>query len=214
MFDIPQVFPRPSPRRDLSLETVENTAAAVAAKSIQEKIEKSYVIPQSPSGYKEVLVGMRDPRKAPVLHDESKWMGIRWISSLPHLPVKCTSNGISQEILLMIDSGAGGMQLMLNGLTGAQLGLSVPGLRDSSKGVRTVRGVGGSGSSNIKLGTDKLESMTIGTETVRGIDCLVAAEGTQGGVELSHYTGGVLCNDILVRYRFVIDLPRDRMAIF
>ena len=118
--------------------------------------------------------------------------------------------------MFMIDSGAGGMQLMMNGLTAAQLKLLEPDVKGQAggRGTRTVRGVGGSSTSSIRLQQKRLK-ITIGdNDSMKDVDCLVAEDGIQGGVELSHYTGGVLCNDVLVNYRLVLDLARDRIAIF
>lgn len=213
VFDIPQVFPKSEPLAGVGPTDILNPAAAMAISSLQDKRKKSRSIPRSPSGFKEIVITMSDPRQKLCLDDDAKWMKINWVSSLPHLKVKCPGHSGTKEVLLMIDSGAGGMQLMMNGLTASSLGLCVPGTGKPSTGTRTVRGVGGSNGSNIKLGTENLRYIQIGSEVVHDVDCLVASEGTRGGVELSHYTGGVLCNDILVRHRFVIDMPRDRMAI-
>lgn len=203
VFDIPQIS-KP-PRQDDDSD-VSGPAAAMALSALQSKKSGN-----TRGGAKEIVIRMSDPRVKPSIPDESKWLNVRWISSLPHLSVTCVSGDVREDVLFMIDSGAGGMQLMMNGLTAAQLDLMSS--KSTSRGTRTVRGVGGASGSNIRLSTRTLDEIVLGESTIRGVDCLVAEDGIQGGVELSHYTGGVLCNDILVGYRFVVDLPRDRMAL-
>jgi len=158
---------------------------------------------------------MHDPRIEPTIRDESKWMKVRWVSSLPHLDITCVNGDVRDNIMFMIDSGAGGMQLMMNGLTASQLKLMEPDEEGNrgSRGTRTVRGVGGSSTSSIRLQQKRLKIAIGDNVSMKDVDCLVAEDGIQGGVELSHYTGGVLCNDVLVHYRFVVDLARDRMAL-
>lgn len=204
VFDIPQISKPSIGSSDDS--DVSGPAAAMALSALQSKKSRTTL-----NGAKEIVIRMSDPRIAPSIPDESKWLGVRWISSLPHLAVTCVNGDVQGDVLFMIDSGAGGMQLMMNGLTAGQLDLLSP--NSITKGTRTVRGVGGSSGSNIKLSTKTLTKIVLGDRTLEEVDCLVADEGIQGGVELSHYTGGVLCNDILVGYRFIVDLPRDRMAL-
>lgn len=203
VFDIPQVVQAEPVSPDNQIY-VSSPAAAMAFSTLESRTNKI-------KGCQEIEIDMYDPREEVEIDDPAKWMNVRWVSSLPHLGIQCTNGTTTQEILFMVDSGAGGMQLMMNGLTASHLHLLSD--QQRSKGTRTVRGVGGSSGSNIKLSSVKLDDIRIGDHIIDNVDCLVAAEGTSGGVELSHYTGGVLCNDILIRYRFVIDLPRDRLAL-
>jgi predicted aspartyl protease len=210
VFDIPQIVSSPQKcDEDDDRDGVSSLASAMAFSTLKSKNANSSLPLR---GCREIRITMSDPRIEPKIPDESKWMDVKWVSSLPHLKVNCVNGGVRDEILFMIDSGAGGMQLMMNGLTASQLSLLDP--QSKPKGTRTVRGVGGSSGSNIRLHTKKLTEISIGNNSsIENVDCLVADDGIQGGVELSHYTGGVLCNEILVKYRFVIDLVRDRMAL-
>lgn len=216
VFDIPRIVHRKSAENgcdDGDDEDREVTSLAAAmAMSMQQKKENSLPV----HGSREIAITMHDPRIQPEIRDESKWMKVRWVSSLPHLDVTCVNGDVQDNIMFMIDSGAGGMQLMMNGLTASQLKLMEPDVerKAGGRGTRTVRGVGGSSTSSIRLQQKRLK-ITIGDNvSMKDVDCLVAEDGIQGGVELSHYTGGVLCNDVLVHYRFVVDLARDRMALF
>lgn len=205
VFDIPQIS-TPHVLDQEEDSDVSGPAAAMALSALQSK--KSG---KTRGSAKEIVIRMSDPRLEPDIPDTSKWLPVRWISSLPHLSVTCVNGGVQEDVLFMIDSGAGGMQLMMNGLTASSLDLLSS--NSNLKGTRTVRGVGGSSGSNIKLSTRTLDEITLGDFSIQDVDCLVAEDGIQGGVELSHYTGGVLCNDILVGFRFIVDLPRDRMAL-
>ena len=209
VFDIPQIV-RLHKNDEEDESDLSNPAAAMAFSTLESKKTRHSSLPVR--GNREIKITMYDPRVDATIPDPAKWMKVRWVSSLPHLEVACTTGTAQEKILFMIDSGAGGMQLMMNGLTSDKLELlSSPNKR--SKGTRTVRGVGGSSGSNIRLTSTTVDEIRLGDNTIQDVDCLVAADGVQGGVELSHYTGGVLCNDILVRYRFVVDLPRDRLAL-
>lgn len=206
VFDIPQISKPTWARHSTDEDSdVSGPAAAMALTALESKRTTTN------TGAREIVIRMLDPRLTPSIPDESKWMDVRWISSLPHLSVTCINGDLQRDVLFMIDSGAGGMQLMMNGLTAAELGLLSS--NSNLKGTRTVRGVGGSSGSNMRLSTRTLSEIVLGDSTIEEVDCLVAEDGVQGGVELSHYTGGVLCNDILVGYRFIVDLPRDRMAL-
>ncbi len=219
VFDIPRIVQRKSVNSGMvDVDGVDGedrevtSLAAAMAVSMQQKKEGSLPV----HGSREITITMHDPRIEPKIRDESKWMKVRWVSSLPHLDITCHNGDVRDSIMFMIDSGAGGMQLMMNGLTAAQLKLLEPDVKGQAggRGTRTVRGVGGSSTSSIRLQQKRLK-ITIGdNDSMKDVDCLVAEDGIQGGVELSHYTGGVLCNDVLVNYRLVLDLARDRIAIF
>ena len=208
VFDIPQIV-RPDKSDEEDESGLSNPAAAIAFSTLESKRTRHSSLPVR--GNRQIKITMYDPRTDVTIPDPAKWMAVRWVSSLPHLEVGCTTGTAQEKILFMIDSGAGGMQLMMNGLTSDRLELLSSPKR--TKGTRTVRGVGGSSGSNIRLTSTTVDQIRLGDNTIENVDCLVAADGVQGGVELSHYTGGVLCNDILVRYRFVVDLPRDRLAL-
>ena len=186
-------------------------AAALAASSMKNNNKKETSLPLR--GSREISITMSDPRIKPQIPDDSKWMEVRWVSSLPHLDISCVNGEVREGVLFMVDSGAGGMQLMMNNQTASNLKLCDPENKgNAGRGTRSVRGVGGSATSSIRLRSTQLQ-IAIGNNEITDVDCLVADDGIQGGVELSHYTGGVLCNDILVKYRFLIDLPRDRLAL-
>jgi hypothetical protein len=195
---------------------VASLAAAMAITSMRDNKNKNKNKRKETSlplrGCREIAITMTDPRITPDV-DDSKWMDVRWVSSLPHLDVTCVNGDARSSVMFMVDSGAGGMQLMMNNQTAWSLLLCAPENQgEKPRGTRTVRGVGGSSTSSIRLRSKRLR-IAIGHNDLTEVDCLVADDGIQGGVELSHYTGGVLCNDVLVRYRFVIDLPRDRLAL-
>ena len=195
---------------------VASFAAAMAITSMRDNKNKNKNKKKETSlplrGCREIAITMTDPRITPDV-DDSKWMDVRWVSSLPHLDVTCVNGDARSSVMFMVDSGAGGMQLMMNNQTAWSLLLCAPENQgEKPRGTRTVRGVGGSSTSSIRLRSKRLR-IAIGHNDLTEVDCLVADDGIQGGVELSHYTGGVLCNDVLVRYRFVIDLPRDRLAL-
>lgn len=217
VFDIPRIVRRKDSGNGAADadgehdEDREVTSLAAAMARSMQKNENS--LPTH--GSREITITMHDPRIEPTIRDESKWMKVRWVSSLPHLDITCVNGDVRDNIMFMIDSGAGGMQLMMNGLTASQLKLMEPDEEGNrgSRGTRTVRGVGGSSTSSIRLQQKRLKIAIGDNVSMKDVDCLVAEDGIQGGVELSHYTGGVLCNDVLVHYRFVVDLARDRMAL-
>lgn len=148
------------------------------------------------------------------MHD-SGWVPITTLASLPHVEVELANESQSCRTLLMVDTGAGGLDIMLKESVSLELSL----LDDKDKKSpdspsKIVRGVGGHDAPSMKMRTAILEHVRIGDSFfIERTKCLVAPKGVGGGVELSHYSGGILCGGILSQYSLVIDMSRRRMAI-
>lgn len=74
------------------------------------------------------------------------------------------------------------------------------------------QGVGGSDSKSVRMESSKLLWLEMGASRFERLKCLLA--GAPGpGLDLSHYTAGILCGDLLARCRLVFDYARRRVAI-
>lgn len=178
----------------------------------------------------EIYIYVYHPENEAALHVEGNipvtWVPVTMLSALPHVEVQLSppptaaahaddSRGQRQSYLMMIDTGAGGMDMMLNSSAAQALGMaSPPGANNGhNSGQRSIRGVGGSAVNPVVFNNSLLKRVRIGEKEFSNVTCLVASPGAGGGVELSHASAGILCGDLLKRVRIIMDLPRSRMAI-
>jgi len=152
----------------------------------------------------------------------------------------------SRAALFMIDSGAGGVDVMFHRRAAAALGL-LPEARGQGEGgggggpppppPRVVRGLGGgaasagaaagpapsasapttppppppssSSASAVGVTPGDLAWLALGGRPYTPVRALVAGAG---GLDLSLYTAGVICADLLARATVIVDYPRRRAA--
>ena len=154
--------------------------------------------------------------------DESwAWQDLHLVSNVPH--VAATFSGVNdshkeEPNIFMIDSGAGGADVIFHSKAVEELGLSEllgpEGGRVSSR-VRGVSGANGEGSSALTYRTTmdwlQLVSANAKGERVRfeEIDTLLASGE---GFSLSEHSCGMICARLLSKKRIVYDVPRRRIA--
>jgi hypothetical protein len=202
---------------------VVNAAAAVAAAA------RAAAAPRPP--WRRVDIGVHDPRggAAACAVPEAAWQPVAMLSSVPYVRVDLaaapavsagsslagsaatTSPGRAHSCLLMVDTGAGGLDAMLNARAAAALGFL-----DATGGVAlggmSVSGVGGAPA--LTLQTRALAALGVGGVALGPASARFAtAHGIGGGMELSWHAGGVLAGDALGRRRLVLDLARRRLAL-
>lgn len=145
------------------------------------------------------------------------WIPVTMLSSLPHVEVhlsSATEAAQRQPYLMMIDTGAGGMDMMINASAAQALDLVSPQMAENGgSSQRSIRGVGGSAANPVVFNNSVLECVRIGEREFSNVACLIASPGAGGGVELSHASAGIVCGGLLKRARIVMDLSRNRMAI-
>ena len=147
------------------------------------------------------------------------------------------------SIMLMVDSGAGGADVMFHSRAAQELGLlegegsSARRKSNSTSTSRVVRGVGtgstssSSSSSSKESSSDSSNSsssssthlaitatcgslpwLTLGPVATFG-KVRTLAFSPPGGLDLSAYSQGIACADLLSRARVVLDYPRRRIAL-
>lgn len=154
--------------------------------------------------------------------DESwAWQELRLVSNVPHVAATFSGVNDSQKLepnIFMIDSGAGGADVIFHAKAVKDLGLTEllgpEGGRISSR-VRGVSGADGAGSSTLTYRTTmdwlQLASADANGTTVRfdEIDTLLASGE---GFSLSEHSCGMICATLLRKKRIVYDVPRRRIA--
>ena len=238
--DIPAFCTRVEGRREVEKERAEvltSIAGAMAvntffdidgAKERKRKMKEGAVQTETESNHHiyiyhpEVEQGVVEDGRLP---HPLPWMDVTVLSQIPHIEAMISD----QKVLLMVDTGAGGMGLVLNASAATELGVlqkppvavgaaSAATSSSSSSmvgdGSQSIRGVGGSAAHAVTLRTASLDKLSLGGGVeFEGVKCLLAAEGATGGVALSYYSSGILCGDLLSRCRLVVDLARKRMAV-
>mmetsp|Transcript_20326 Transcript_20326/g.52029 ORF Transcript_20326/g.52029 Transcript_20326/m.52029 type:complete len:651 (-) Transcript_20326:36-1988(-) len=137
------------------------------------------------------------------------WQDILMVANLPHVEVNFSQRrGAPQAArhskLFMLDSGAGGADAMFHTRAAAELGL----VDDNSTNFRYIKGVGGEDMS-VRVQYGELEWMTLSSHRLERIRCLF---GGSGGLDLSLYTAGIICSDLMSRMHVVVDYARRRIA--
>ncbi len=203
---------------------VVNAAAAVAAAA------RDAAAPRPP--WRRVEIGVHDPRggAAACAVPDAAWQPVAMLSSVPYVrvdlaaaaPVSAggslagsaaatTTPGRAYSCLLMVDTGAGGLDAMLNARAAAALGF-LDAAGGPPLGGMSVSGVGGAPA--LTLQTRALAALGVGGVALGPASARFATvHGIGGGMELSWHAGGVLAGDALGRRRLVLDLARRRLAL-
>ena len=153
-----------------------------------------------------ITIRMWNPEDyAPPAHVERKWQPIRMISNLPHISVRFVGPDHNEHsALFMLDSGGGSIDMMLHPRAVDELGLGpVVGQAPS----RLVKGVG----QDVEVKWHSLPWVELSGRRYYNVDCLLA-QGAGSGLDLSLYTAGIVCGDLLFRSEVVLDYARQRVA--
>jgi len=145
------------------------------------------------------------------------WQNVYIVSNVPHIKARFSGKGNHQTELriFMIDSGAGGADVIFHGRAVETLDLENALLgKNEIRRTSTVRGVSGSGSSGggekcIKATLDWIEFENKGTR-VEELKILLA---NGSGFDLSEFGCGMVCANILNSKRVVYDIPNRRICL-
>ncbi|GAB4813185.1 hypothetical protein N2152v2_000231 [Parachlorella kessleri] len=142
------------------------------------------------------------------------WVPVIMIANLPHVEVRYTPGAAPgldpTSSFFMLDSGAGGVDLMVNARAAADFDLGKP----ASRHQRYIRGVGGDEAGRVRVTSSTLGWVEVGGVRFEGARALLAeSEGAGGSIELSLYTAGIICGDLLSQCRMVLDYARNRVAL-
>ena len=141
------------------------------------------------------------------------WERVVMVANLPHVAarVPIPSSTASAPALLMLDTGAGGVDVMFHARAAVELGLAPP--APTARALRGVGAGGGAGAPGASVAASHatLPWLELGGTTFGGpVAALVAA---RGGLDLSLYSAGIACSGLLARTRgAIIDVPRRRVA--
>lgn len=149
------------------------------------------------------------------LHDPSQerhsegsdynWQRMSMIANLPHLEVRFKAgNGKVHDVIMMLDSGAGGADLMFHGRAVKSLNLG------SNRGdtVKYVRGVGGSSMQNVKAWSGNFAWAEVASVRFDLVKCLFVPNI----LDVSVYSTGIVCADLMTRTPVVLDYARKRIG--
>ena len=147
------------------------------------------------------------------------WQNVSIVSNVPHLKARFSGKGNHQTKLrvFMIDSGAGGADIIFHGRAVESLDLENALLsKNEVRRTSTVRGVSGSGGGSggaekcIKATLDWIEFENKGVR-IADLSTLLAKGD---GFDLSEFGVGMVCANVLNSRRVVYDMPNRRMCLF
>ncbi|KAG2450815.1 hypothetical protein HYH02_004650 [Chlamydomonas schloesseri] len=159
------------------------------------------------------------------------WHPLVMIANLPHVHLTFADPfdpvaGPVRSALLMLDSGACGADLMLHARAQKELGLLQPPAGAAGAG-GAVAGRGGSGSGGgqqqghylrgvgqdpkdfVQLQVLDLPWLEMGGVRFEKVRCMCAAVG---GLDISIYSHGILCGDLLARLEWAVDYTHKRIG--
>jgi predicted aspartyl protease len=138
-------------------------------------------------------------------HVEKRWQGIRLISNLPHVHVRFVGPDAKEHTaLFMLDSGAGSIGIMIHPRAVQEAGL---GSVTEQLPNRYVKGLG----QNLQVKWYSLPWAELSGRRYMNVDCLLAHDESSG-LDMSLYTAGIVCGDLIFRSDVITDYANDRVA--
>eukprot|EP00899_Mesostigma_viride_P012101 jgi/Mesvir1/20892/Mv07966-RA.3 len=158
-------------------------------------------------------------------HPHMNWQEVHTVSDVPYVRAKFhrqaeglnagarlppglgTGHQEEDEELFLLDTGAGGVDVILHGKAVKRLGLLSP----SATSTSLLKGLG-NGGSGLTVSQGKLAWLHLCGETFAGPTALFGLEDANG-LNLSEYTAGLLCGNLVRKKHIVFDLPHKRVGI-
>ncbi|GLC51534.1 hypothetical protein PLESTB_000512800 [Pleodorina starrii] len=147
------------------------------------------------------------------------WEPLVMIANLPHVHLRFADprvGGSPRSALLMVDSGACGADLMLHARAQKELALGAAAAGAGSGaggGSRSqghyLRGVGQDPKDLVQLQVLDLPWLEVAGVRFEQVRCMCAAVG---GLDISIYSHGILCGDLLSRLEWAIDYTHKRIG--
>ena len=142
------------------------------------------------------------------------WMDLQLVSNVPHVEAEFSSaSGREFKALFMLDSGAGGAGVMFHSRSQDELDL----VSEFCTGTNTinVRGVGGNAEGSkgeLEARRGVIPALKLGPNdcTFKNVSTLIAVKG---GLDLSLWTAGMICVDLLKGCTVIFDYPRGRVSL-
>ncbi|CAM6063362.1 unnamed protein product [Sphagnum tenellum] len=131
------------------------------------------------------------------------WHMMRMLENVPH--VSATFNGHSA--LFLLDTGAGGVDVIFHGRAVEEFDLMST---VEPVGSARVKGISSSsGGIQVKFGI--LDTLELGGQSFQQVRALFSAKDT--ALDLSEYTAGVVCGDLLAEYLVILDYGSRKLAL-
>ncbi|CAL8460583.1 g112 [Coccomyxa elongata] len=162
---------------------------------------------------------MLDPEAyQPEARTAHHWQDLQMLANLPHVVAHFVRPGQRQKQgeqmegpaplsgLFLLDSGAGGVELMLHARAAQELQVqAAPHVR-----THTLKGVGGATSKALNMNASRLPWLRLSGTMFDDVLCLAAS--ASGGPDFSCYTQGAICAGLLSRCTTIFDYPHRRIA--
>lgn len=127
------------------------------------------------------------------------WERVFFLMNLPNVPAKI--NG--QDSILLLDTGAGGVDIIFHSKEEKYLGLQI-------EGFANIKGINSRGGHQVHTALiSKVEIAGHSFEQVQAV--YLSGNSTQ--LHLSEYTSGILCMELLTRFTIIFDYPKSRVAL-
>lgn len=152
----------------------------------------------------ECRMSFYDPLLYRSLGFQTIWEVLYMLDNTPHTRAKFEG----QSALLMLDTGAGGIDVIFHKRAVEEFNLLD--ILDW-RGLAEVSGLG-TGSGGIKVVHGILGSVEVAAQTFYGVKTLHFSVDEQA-LDISIYTSGVLCGELILRHLAIFDYPNRRFAI-
>ncbi|GJP43425.1 hypothetical protein CLOM_g2886 [Closterium sp. NIES-68] len=142
------------------------------------------------------------------------WEPIRMLGSVPHITITFQEHWDSpqQQGLFLLDTGAAGVDIIFNSraVQRCQLGTRAKGGDSWLKGMGGAGGGGDGQQMTVRQGN--LAIVTIAGQQLKNVAALFSS-AEQGALELSQYTSGLICRNLLSKFDLIIDYPGLRVGL-
>jgi len=129
-----------------------------------------------------------------------KWERIIFLMNLPNVPAKI--NG--QDSILLLDTGAGGVDIIFYSKEEKYLNLQV-------EGFANIKGINSRGEGH-QVHTTLINEVEIAGHSFEQVKAVYLSGGSTQ-LHLSEYTSGILCMELLTRFTIIFDYPKSRVAL-
>ncbi|CAI5507010.1 unnamed protein product [Closterium sp. Naga37s-1] len=151
----------------------------------------------------------------PDLGDKIYWEPLRMLGSVPHIAISFQEHWDSapHSGLFLLDTGAAGVDIIFNAraVERCQLGRRAKGGDSWLKGMGGAGG-GGGGGQQMTVRQGNLAVVTVAGQQLKNVSALFST-AEQGALELSQYTSGLICRNLLSKFDLVIDYPGLRVGL-
>ncbi|CAI5987591.1 unnamed protein product [Closterium sp. NIES-65] len=140
---------------------------------------------------------------------------LRMLGSVPHIAISFQEHWDSppHSGLFLLDTGAAGVDIIFNAraVERCQLGRRAKGGDSWLKGMGGAGG-GGGGGQQMTVRQGNLAVVTVAGQQLKNVSALFST-AEQGALELSQYTSGLICRNLLSKFDLIIDYPGLRVGL-